>query len=108
MIDGQNKTKLRLSPECTDYLQVDSFIQTLPALRLLKSGLELGLIDDLLNSPAHYKDLASRDYCSQRSLDFLLAILVNSGVLKNVSKASAAVRKRAGSESLFASALLYR
>lgn len=87
MMNEQDATKIQLSRECTDYLRIDSFIETLPALRLLKSGFELGLIDDLLKSPTPYKDLELRGYCSPRSLQFLVAILVDSGVLMSSSQA---------------------
>ena len=71
-----------LSAGCSDYLRVDAFLETLPAVRILSTALKIGLIDAVGESSLTYGELRKRRYCPERSLEFLVSLLLNANVLE--------------------------
>lgn len=66
-----------------DYLCVDDFLKTVFDARALGTAFDLGLIDDLNETPlGTQEDLASRLRCDERGLRLLLGLLKSNGVVE--------------------------
>ena len=69
----------------TQYLCVDDFLATLSASRSLKSGFELGIIDQLISQPLSFARLEAVARCPSGSLRLILQLLVADGVLAEMA-----------------------